>query len=147
MSISTFNMENPLFLAFANKIDEFYREKFNYKTSCAFPRFPTIDINRSAVRLYLRFKPKGSWPNDSIVIASIEFQKQRRGHGKALLQKLVDMSARYEFRSIGIEQTSSKEGIQNFVRKFGFKNHGNERNWLVSIDTLKLLLDATSPKH
>jgi hypothetical protein len=144
MNGSVLDEREQLFMPFAAEIDDFYRDKFGYKTSCASPRFPTVDVKRSAVQLYLRFRPGGFWPDDSVVIASIGFQKQRCGHGTELLKKLVEMSDRYELRSIGIEQTGASESIQNFVRKFEFKNHRNDRNWLVSVQALKEIL-ASSP--
>jgi GNAT superfamily N-acetyltransferase len=82
------------------------------------------------------------WPDDSVVIAKIEFRHRRFGHGTELLEKLVGMSERFGFRSIGIEQTGSDDSIQNFVRKFGFENHRDKRNWLVSVEALKARLAA-----
>lgn len=140
MSVSISGKKKQLFLPFAKEIDEYYRDKFGYKTQCAWPRYPTVDISRAPLRLYLRFRPGGFWPDDSVVIASIEFRKQRRGHGAELLKKFVEMSDRYELNSVGIEQTGPDESIQNFVRKFGFENHRNDQNWLVSVSRLKEIL-------
>ncbi len=136
---------NPLFFAFAAEIDDFYRGVFRYKTSCAHARYPTVDISRTPVQLYLRFRPGGFWPNDSVVIARIGFQNMHRGHGTALLRKLVELSDRYGLTSIGIEQTGPHESINNFVRKFGFAQHRNERNWLAEIDDLRSLLATIHP--
>lgn len=136
-----------LFEPFADEIDTFYRERFGYESRCTHPSFPTISINRTAVHLYIRFRPEGFWPSDSVVIASIGFGKQRRGHGRELLSKLVEMSDRYGFESIGIEQTGQSESIKNFVRKFGFLNHKNEKNWIVSVDVLTACLASLPPQR
>lgn len=130
------------FNKFTNEIDLYYMDRFRYKNSCAHGRFPTVDISRSKVRLYLRFMPGGFWPESSIVIANIGFDKQRAGRGRELLLKLVMLSDEYGYTSIGIEQTSSGDSIQNFVRKFGFKNHGNDKNWLVSVTELAGILSS-----
>lgn len=126
-----------LFPHFAEEIDTFYRAEFRYRSRCVNPRFPTVDINRVAVRLYLRFTASRIGPGNTVVIAVIGFRDQRRGHGTRLLAKLVEIANRYDITSIGVEQTSSKPGIQNFVRKFGFTNHINEQNWIVSIEMLR----------
>jgi GNAT superfamily N-acetyltransferase len=126
-----------LFPHFAEEIDTFYRAEFRYRSRCANPRFPTVDINRVAVRLYLRFTASKIGPGNTVVIAVIGFRDQRRGHGTRLLAKLVEIANRYDITSIGVEQTSSKPGIQNFLKKFGFKNHIDDRNWIVSIEMLR----------
>jgi GNAT superfamily N-acetyltransferase len=133
---SVVNNDRLLFKQFTEEIDAFYRERFRYKSRCTNGRFPTVDINRVAVCLYLRFKYGDSWPYNTLVIASISFRDQRRGHGRALLAKLVEMSGRYGYTSIAIEQTSSGESIQSFVRKFGFANHLNSRNWITPVSSL-----------
>lgn len=134
--------EQELFLRFAHEIERFYQERFFYKRSCATPRFPTVDIIRAPVRIYLRFLPGEFGPEDSVVIANIEFRDRRRGYGTELLAKLVEMSCRYGLNSIGIEQTGLDESIQIFVRKFGFENHVNKRNWLISVENLRARLEA-----
>lgn len=136
-----------LFLPFADEIDAFYRAKFRYKSRCVHPRFPTVNIRRAAVYLYLRFNSSEIGPGNAVVIAAIEFREQRRGHGSQLLAKLVEMADRYGITSVGVEQTSSKPCIQNFVRKFGFKNHINDRNWIVPLDTLKEHLAQVAWQH
>lgn len=136
-----------LYEPFADEIDTFCRKQFGYESRCAHPAFPTIMINHTAVPLYLRFRPDGFWPSDSVVIASIGFEKQRRGYGRELLSKLVEMSDRYGFKSIGIEQTGQSENIKNFVRKFNFVAYRNEKNWLVSVDVLTACLASLPPQR
>lgn len=136
-----------LFPFFAEEIDAFYRAEFRYRSKCANPRFPTVDIHRAAVRLYLRFKVSEIGSGNTVVIAAIGFREQRRGHGTRLLAKLVEISNQYGITSIGVEQTSFEPGIQNFLRKFGFQNHINERNWIVSVDMLRDHFERAADLH
>lgn len=136
-----------LFESFAHEIDTFHRERFGCESRYTDPAFPTISINCTAVHLYIRFRLEGFWPSDSVVIASIGFGKKRRGHGRELLRKLVEMSNRYGFESIGIEQTGQSESINNFVRKFNFRNYKNDKNWIVSVDVLTACLASLPPQR
>jgi ribosomal protein S18 acetylase RimI-like enzyme len=132
--------EHSAFIRFAQEIDKYCRSRYRFKSQCAHPRYPTVDVSRAAVRLYLRFRVGDSWPVGSVVIAAIQFQSRRRGHGKALLNKLVDMSTTYGYQTIEIEQTSDDASIQNFVKKFGFTNSFDEQNWIVTVERLRGLL-------
>jgi GNAT superfamily N-acetyltransferase len=134
------NDKHQAFYEFAEEIDAFLRKRYRYKSQCVHPRHPTIDVGRAAVRLYLRFRVGDSWPVGSIVIAVIGFQDQRRGHGRALLSQLVDMAPRYGYQNIEIEQTGGDASIQAFVRKFGFTNSSDERNWIIPVDQLRKTL-------
>jgi GNAT superfamily N-acetyltransferase len=134
------NEEDLAFTQFAEEIDAYCRNRYRYKSRCVYARHPTVDVRRAAIRLYLRFRVGDSWPVGSVVIAVIEFQTQRRGHGRALLSKLVEMSSTYGYENIEIEQTRKGASIQGFVRKFGFANSFDERNWIVPVDQLRNLL-------
>lgn len=134
------NNEQVAFMQFADEIDAYCGRRYRYKSRCAHARHPTVDVRRAAVRLYLRFRVGDSWPVGSVVIAVIEFQNRRRGHGRALLTKLVEMSSTYGYQNIEIEQTGSDVSIQAFVRKFGFTNSFDKKNWIVSVDQLRSLL-------
>lgn len=146
MGKESFVERRAMFPRFAAEIDTFYRREFRYKSSCVDPRFPTIGINRAAVDLYLRFNDSDIGPGKTVVIARIGFRAQRRGHGTRLLSKLVGMADRYGITSIGVEQTGSDPRIQNFVRKFGFRNHMNESNWIVSVDALRKCLEQVGAR-
>lgn len=133
---------------FSSELDQYVRTRYRYKTSGVRQGFSnTIDISRVPISLYLRFRPLASWPTDSIVIAKIEFDKQRRGHGSALLRFLVEVAPRYGIKSVGIEQTHDGDDIQGFVRKFGFSPYRDGRNWLVSIEVLEARLNSCSQKY
>lgn len=124
----------------AKDLEAFIHQRFNYKRKCAFAQWSTIDVHLKRVQLYLRFKPKGFWPDDTFVIARIEFERQREGHGTALLRKLVDLSGKYGYGTIGVEALSTP-AIHSFVRKFGFTAHQGDNHWIISIDDLRTSLD------
>jgi GNAT superfamily N-acetyltransferase len=123
---------------FSNEFDDFVRERFRYKKRTVTRNLGnTLNVFRAPVDIYLRFRPRATWPADSIVIARTGFAKQRKGHGTALLRFLVERAPRYGIRSIGIEQTHDGEDIMGFVDKFGFAMRGDQRNWIASIDELR----------
>jgi GNAT superfamily N-acetyltransferase len=108
---------------FGCELDAFLRERFNYRNGLVTPVFCTLDVDRVRVRTYLRFyyMPQGEdgfWPQDSLVIARLGFEKHRAGHGRALLQFVIDRAAKYGYTSIGVESTINAEGIQGFCRHF-----------------------------
>lgn len=142
MTITRITEERGLlpFDRFAEDIDAYCRQRYGLKRQCVDARHPTVGVLRAAVDLYLRFHVGESWPVGSVVIARIGFRATRRGHGTALLQKLVEMAPTYGYQTIEIEQTGPDASIQNFVRKFGFTNTFNERNWIVPVSRLRELL-------
>jgi hypothetical protein len=68
---------NPLCPAWGSltwpKVGEFNLANGGYKSSCVHPRHPTVDVNRAAVKLYLRFRGGDRWPVGSVVIAVVQF--------------------------------------------------------------------------
>jgi GNAT superfamily N-acetyltransferase len=128
------------FNRFAADIDAYCRQRYGFKRQCIDARHPTVDVHRAAVNLYLRFRVGDSWRVGSVVIAVIRFREKRRGHGTALLGKLVEMAPMYGYQNIEVEQTGSDISIQSFVRKFGFTNTFDERNWIVPVGQLRELL-------
>ncbi len=129
-----------LYSEFTDVIDSYIRERFGYKAKCAEGWRPTINVSRRKVRLYLRFRGGGSWPENVLVIASIEFREQRVGHCRALLEKLVAESTRFGYGHIAFEQTHSPMMV-NFVQKYGFTAHHNNKNWIISVGALSTRLD------
>lgn len=127
---------------FSEELEGYVMQRYRYVSkSVSVGLSNTINIRRVPISLYLRFRPLARWPNDAIVIASIEFGKQRKGHGTDLMKFLADAAPRYGVQSIGLEETHDGDDIQGFVKKFGFSPHIDERNWLVSLATLKQKLD------
>jgi len=137
--------DNSLASRFADEISECLKKHFGYKVNCAhsMPN-DTITAHRAKMDLYFRF-PNGYYrwnkQNDTLVIARIEFQEQRAGHGTWLLATLVRLASKYGYTQVGIECISKSEGIQNFVRKFGFvpvsPTDNDPRDLVVSVAELK----------
>lgn len=127
-----------LCLEFLSEFDEYVRSRYRCNTTCVFPGGAnTIDVRLQPISVYLRFKPLHHWPANSIVIANIGFYEQRKGHGVALLKFLAETTPKYGIQSVGVEQTHGGDNIQGFVRKFGFSQYLDEKNWLISIEALK----------
>jgi GNAT superfamily N-acetyltransferase len=101
----------------ATDLEAFILQRFNYKRKCVFGQWNTLDVHRKRVHLYLRFKPKGFWPEDTLVIARIEFLEQRKGHGTALLLMLAELADKYGYKRVGVEILTTP-AIFAFVRKF-----------------------------
>lgn len=123
--------------SFSNELNHFLLSRLNYQDGCTISLSGTVCAYSGTVDLYLRFPPKsGNWPTDTLVIARIGFQDQRAGHGTSLLQFFVELSSIYGYANIGIEETHRGDGIQNFVRKHGFRPLDNNRNWMSSVADL-----------
>jgi len=131
---------------FSDELEDFVMRRYRYVSKSVRPTMSnSIHIRRGPISLSLRFRPLAKWPNDSIVIATIEFGKQRKGHGTALLKFLADTAPRYGVRSIGLEQTHDGDDIQGFVAKFGFESYESNRDWLVPLAVLQERLAAHVP--
>ncbi|GGE92597.1 hypothetical protein CR103_21305 [Massilia psychrophila] len=127
--------------SFSNELNHYLLSRLNYQERCQVSRKGTVSAYSETVDIYLRFPPNSDqWPTDTLVIAKIAFNGQRVGHGTSFLQFLVGLSSIYGYANIGIEQTHQGDGIQNFVRKHGFKALDNNRNWVLSVTELSLTL-------
>lgn len=144
MTLANITEEEDLltFHRFASDIDAYCRQRCGFKRQCIDARHPTVGVTRTAVNLYLRYRVGDSWPIGSVVIAVIRFQEKRRGHGTSLLRKLVEMAPIYGYQNIEVEQTGSDISMQRFVRKFGFTNTFDERNWIAPVSQLRELLSS-----
>lgn len=122
---------------FSRELDHYIMTRYRYKKSAvSMGMSNTVGASRSPVSLYLRFKPRGSWPAKTVVIASIGFSRTNKGEGTAFLMFLTDAAPRYGVEWIGLEQTHDGEDIQGFVKKFGFVEHEGNRNWVVPLEKL-----------
>lgn len=122
---------------FQNDLNSFIKTNFNYKADPTRLGYGnTLDVNRKRVKLYIRFKTNcNPWKDDTLVLAGINFQEQRKGNGRKLLSFLVNQAQKYKYQKIGIEQTN--EMSTNFANKYGFKNISENKHWIVSISDLK----------
>lgn len=89
MTVANFaEEENHLaFNRFAADIDMYCRQRYGFKRQCIDARPPTVDVRRTAVNLYLRFRVDDSWPDGSIVMLLFASVKSAMGHVTALLHQ------------------------------------------------------------
>lgn len=139
----------------AEKLNLYLRERYKYKRPLVRLQWSErIFVNRAAVELYLHCRRRYPFPDDCLVIVSIEFRDQRRGNGRSLLEFLVDVADETGICSVGVESVGTEE-MRCFVEKFGFTDIygvGSEalrlvderfrfacigRHWIVSVDDLK----------
>ncbi len=132
---------------FQNDLSSFIKTNFNYKadpTTLGYSN--TLGVNRKRVELYIRFKTIcNPWKDDTLVIASIAFQEQRKGNGRKLLSFLVNQAQKYNYEKIGIEQTNEK--AINFANKYGFKNVSENKHWIINVSDLKNELNSYNDKE
>jgi hypothetical protein len=135
---------------FVETLDTWLRDRFRYRSQLTdIGMSPnTITVRRAKVQLYLRFLPLSfndkPWPQRTLVIASIEFKDQHKGHGRALLRFFVDQAERFGYDKIGVECTGPQIGIQSFCAKFFFDVPTSERrnyNWIASVDHIAKVLN------
>lgn len=111
--------------------------------------------NKRACDLYLRLWPPmymdadTYWPENTLVIARIEFANTRAGHGRALLEFLVSQAELYGYDKIALECTHDGEGIQGFAKKFGFEYawpnlKRPNSNWIASVARVAERIDQTA---
>lgn len=133
---------------FVDSLDTWLRNRYRYRSQLAFIGMNnTVNVNRVKVQLYLRLCPRSfndkPWPQNTLVIASIGFKEQHRGHGRALLQFFVEHAKRFGYDKIGVECISPKKGIQSFCAKFFFDLPTSETrnyNWIASVDHISKML-------
>jgi hypothetical protein len=126
-------------------LNEYLMSEFGCKTPpVRFPIGNSILAHRRAFNIYLYHKPTeaAGWGKNTLVIVSIEFQKQRAGNGSSFLRFLVRISDKYGYERIGIE-CATNEKIVGFARKYGFEHHGREGNWIASVGNLKKMLERS----
>ena len=152
-------MDDPKRISFSEKLDEWARQHFDIDPTITdvvhLNRIGTMECrHEDACSLYLRlWQPSfgdidGHWPANTLVIASIEFANTRAGHGRALLEFLVPQAELYGYDKIALEQTHDGDGIQGFVKKFGFEHawptlERPQRNWIASVGRIAERLDQT----
>ena len=96
----------------------------------------TVSAYRKKFDIYLRFPSEKykTWNNETLIIARMYFTKTRVGHGTSLLKFLVEQSALYEYKYIGLEMTNDDSAA--FAKKFKFKPF-NGKDWRVNIEDLR----------
>ena len=104
--------------------------------------------------LYMRMPAArmSSWPGATLVIARIAFDEERAGHGRALLQCLVDCADEAGFDHLGIEQTHDGENIRGFVSAHGFRPAWPDRerpldNWVAPVEVVRAHLSSNHARR
>jgi len=115
-------------------LKKYLKMSFNYqrlKVNIAFNQ--TILIRTAKFELYLRLKvgKKSGWPNNTLVIARISFEKTQRGHGTSFLNFLKGLAEEYSIKHIGIESTNLNSSA--FAEKLNFTKHGGNNNYVLKL--------------
>lgn len=103
------------------EIDVYLMKRFKYRLSLANLTPDNIISTRrnSRVDLYLRIRRIESlFPPDCLIIARINFNKERAGHGSNFVRFLSETALKYGYKHIGIESTNEKS--RSFAEKLGF---------------------------
>lgn len=71
------------------------------------------------------------------------FEHQRVGHGRALVERLIELAPALGYRHLLIECANAKASA--FAERLGFTTYDNRRNWVASVDTLgEMLVQQTA---
>ncbi|MFA9462579.1 hypothetical protein [Thiohalorhabdus methylotrophus] len=133
MQGADFNQETKDLL---ERINRFLREEFNYKKFPAFlSHSGNISANQKYFDLYIRgpFVPKGDpVPQNSIVIASINFYNKRQGWGTEFLKMLKEYCLFWDIDYIVIESAHT-EAVKEFAKKKNFLQMEGTKDWLAHV--------------
>lgn len=100
----------------------------SFGTVCAFTK--QYDIY---VRMFIR--PGAFWPRECLVLARIGFRQQRAGHGRALVERLVDLAPELGYRYIAIECANHNSSA--FAERLGFTPYENRRHWVAAVESIQ----------
>jgi len=127
---------------FAALLKEHLKERFGYKrlrVSKGLGR--TVTAKTAKYDLYFRVTPvyvDGGWDSNTLVVARIGFEDERKGHGRALLEFLVDIADKLPYTHIGIEQANPDATA--FGVRFGFSQVGKGKDLLAPVGVVLLNL-------
>ena len=124
--------------AFAALLTEYLQVQFGYKrpgvrlgiSRCS------VDARTAKYDLYFRVTPPSmhGWNSDTLVVSRIGFTNQRQGHGRALMQFLVEVADEVPYTHIGVEQANPDATA--FGARFGFVRYGEGKNLLAPVSTV-----------
>jgi hypothetical protein len=117
-------------------IDIYLMKRFKYRLSLVRLTPDNIVTTRrnSRIDLYLRIRRIESlFPSDCLIIARINFRKERIGHGSHFVRFLAEIALKYGFKYIGIESTNHKS--RSFAEKLGFHSIDGS-NYAISVKNL-----------
>lgn len=113
-------------------IDRYLMERFKYRKSLVRLTVDNIVTTRrnSRVDLYLRIRRiESRFPPDCLIIARLNFSKERIGHGTHFIRFLTEVARKYGFNHIGIECANTKSSA--IAKKSGFYSIDGE-NYAIS---------------
>lgn len=104
----------------------------------------TIKADTHKYDLYLRLfpRPEAGWPRETLVLARIGFQEERKGHGRRLLTLLTVLAPEIGYKHIAIEAANVNSSA--FGRRFGLQPMDErERNWIGSVVDVQRALEQS----
>lgn len=126
-------------------LGKFILERFAYKPRYIQQRvsksFGTISARTKQFDLYFRLfaQPDDVCPRDCLVIARIGFKQQRVGHGRALIELLVELAPQFGYRFLAVECANANSSA--FAERLGFSPYDNRRHWVGSVDAIREALE------
>jgi len=123
----------------------FILERFTYKPRYIHQRVwrshATVSALSRQFDLYFRLfgRPDENCPRETLEIARIMFQQQRAGHGRALVERLVELALTLGYKHLLIESANAKASA--FAERLGFAPFDNRRHWLGSVDAIRQALE------
>ena len=124
---------------------DFILERFTYKPRYIHQRvwrsFATVTALSRQFDLYFRLfgRPDENCPRETLEIARIMFKQQRVGHGRALVERLVELAPTLGYKHLLIESANTKASA--FAERLGFTPFDNRRHWIGSVDTIREALE------
>jgi ribosomal protein S18 acetylase RimI-like enzyme len=104
----------------------------------------TVNAYTLKYDIYLRLfpRPEAGWPRETLVLARIGFQEERKGHGRRLLTMITRLASEIGYKHIAIE--SANENSSAFGRRFGLQPMDElESNWIGSVFDVQRALEQS----
>ncbi len=124
---------------------EFILERFTYKPRYVQQKvwrsFATVSARSKRFDLYFRLfgRPDAYCPRETLVIARIMFEQQRVGHGRALVECLVELAPTFGYQHLLIECANAKASA--FAERLSFTPFDSRRHWVGSVATIRQALE------
>jgi len=134
-------MNAPHIEAFADEMDKRLKGRFGGRKRYAYSMpGANVEARNRTVDLLLRYPvgPNKRFVGDRpLVIARMYFTERRVGHGTWLLRELVELAGEHGYGCVAVESAAASDGIQSFVRKFGFSEVSESpSDWIISVTEL-----------